>query len=250
MDSAGAAPSVNAAVESPQPVRHVDFMPWRRYAVHAVIWLLIAVTFVVAFRSGWKIRRSIFDIFQPIRFLDDDTRGCYWGLVASGPEGFLNQYDKMEPQLPRTARSAVWIPWLDYAPLRLLVMRHWGFYQRKYFPPDPDQSLLSAYRTSYEFMAPPLRFNGCDRKFSRVGLPFFLTRHWVLRSRGGKPRYPFDGVWQGAAAAVILWLSPDMMISSHAWVTWDTWIVPWLPCAARCLPASIGGLPRDWHAGN
>jgi hypothetical protein len=238
MDSSGAAPTQNAVVEIPCATARGDSIRWRKYAVHTLTWLLIALVFVMAFRVGWKIRRSIFDIFEPVRFLSDDSRGCYWGLVAAGPEGYLNQYDKMEPQLPERLDQR-WDPWLDYAPLRLLVMRNWGAYLYRHNYVDPNSTdLLNAYQTSFDFMAPPLYFNAAMEVFASV-CAFFLTRHWVLRAREGNPRYPFDGVWQGVAAAVVLWLSPDMMLSSHAWVTWDTWIVPWFLCAA--LLASL-----DW----
>jgi hypothetical protein len=237
MDSLGAVSLENSVVEIPPAPARDESAAWQFQAFRIVVWLLIAVVFAITFRLGWTIRRTIFDIFEPIRFISDDSRGCYWGLVASGPEGYLNQYDKMEPQLPERLDQR-WDPWLDYAPLRLLVMRHWGFYIRKYFPPDPSDSLLNAYRTSFAYMAPPLYFNAGMEVFGSV-CAFLLTRHWVLRANAGAPRYAFEGVWQGAGAAVILWLSPDMMLSSHAWVTWDTWIVPWFLCAA--LLASL-----DW----
>jgi hypothetical protein len=238
MDSPAAAPAENQVLDITYGTARVDSIRWRKYAFQAVGWVLIAVVFAVAFRTGWKIRRTIFDLFEPIRFLADDSRGCYWGLVAAGPEGYLNQYDKMEPQLPERLDER-WNPWLDYAPLRLLVMRGWGAYLYRHSYVDPNSNdLLNAYQTSFDFMAPPLYFNAAMEVFASV-CGFFLTRHWVLRANEGKPRYPFEGVWQGAAAAVILWLSPDMMLSSHAWVTWDTWIVPWFLCAA--LLASL-----DW----
>jgi hypothetical protein len=117
-------------------------------------------------------------------------------------------------------------------------MREWGFNIRKHFPPDPKDSLLNAYKTPYDYMAFVLRFNTCMELFGCV-CAFFLTRHWALRAGGGKRRYPFDGTWQGFAAALTLWLSPDMILSAHAWVTWDTWVVPWFLCTA--LLASL-----DW----
>ena len=61
---------------------------------------------------------------------------------------------------------------------------------------------------------------------------FFLTRLWVVRSNRGKPANYFDGVWQGAVAAILLWFNFDMLLSGHAWIQWDSWAVPWYLCAA------------------
>src|SRR5579864_5834531 len=112
MDTTEEAIDVSSKVTSPHD--------WRTYAVCSLIWLLIAAILILSYREGVRLRRWTFDITDPIRYLDDIHRGCYWGLVASGPEGYLNQYDKMEDEKPEWQDSR-WVPWLDYAPLRLLV---------------------------------------------------------------------------------------------------------------------------------
>jgi hypothetical protein len=211
---------------------------WRIYLLRSLIWLLIALVFAVAFRQGVRLRKWMYVTFDPIRFRADIYRGCYWGLIASGPEGYLNQYDKMEPQLPDRL-DARWIPWLDYAPLRLLIMEQWGAWQRVHFPPKPYVPLMRAWQPQYEFTAPVLWFNTAMEILAAV-CAFFLTRLWVIRGHGGgEPLHHFDGVWQGAVAALLLWFSPDLLISAHAWLTWDTWIIPWFLLTA--LLASL-----DW----
>ena len=132
----------------------------RIHAFRAVGWIGIAVVLIFAFRAGLSLRKWMFVTFEPVRFVFDDARAVYWGLEATGPEGYLNQYDKMEPQVPETEDSN-WIPWLDYAPFRLLVMRQWAAWQRTHFPPDPGRNLTDQYRTSYEFNRPVLIFNSC-----------------------------------------------------------------------------------------
>jgi len=210
---------------------------WGVYAWRALIWLLIAGVFWICFAEGLRLRRWVFDVADPIRFVGDMSRGTYWGLAASGPEGFLNQYDKMDPQVPEW-QDERWVPWLDYSPLRLLVMREWGEWQRVHYPPDPHVSLMDAWQRSYDFNAPVLQFNTCLEAFAAI-CAFFLTRHWVIRGNKGEPHGHFHGVWQGVLAALFIWFSPDMILSAHGWVQWDAWVVPWYLCG--CVLASL-----DW----
>jgi hypothetical protein len=211
--------------------------PWSACGLRALIWLLIAAVFWIAFIEGMRLRRWAFEITHPIRFIGDDSRGTYWGLLASGPEGYLNQYDKMGPEVPEW-QDQRWVPWLDYSPLRLLVMRQWGAWQRAYHPPDPNADLMDAWQRPYWFNAPVIRFNTVLEIFSCV-CAFFLTRLWVLRGSEGEIHGPLHGNWQGAVAALLVWFSADIIISAHVWIQWDSWIVPWYLCA--CLLASL-----DW----
>jgi hypothetical protein len=216
---------------------HANARFWKTIAFRILGWCLVVAIFVLAGALGWRLRHWAFDISDPIRFFDDTARGSMWGLIASGPEGYFNQYDKMEPEVPEWQDPA-WTPWLDYAPLRLLVMREWGAWQRKYHPPEPGTLPFDAWQRAYWFNEPVLRFNGTLEAFSAI-CAFFLTRLWVIRGRGAKPRGHFDGVWQGVVAALLLWFSPDIIVSAHVWFQWDSWAVPWYLCA--CLLASL-----DW----
>jgi hypothetical protein len=210
--------------------------PWRAYGFRALGWLMIAAVLCVSTVAGLRLRRWVFEITDPIRWAGDDTRGSYWGLLASGPEGYLNQYDKMGPEVPEWQDNS-WVPWLDYGPLRLLVMRQWGAWQRAHHPPDPDD-LFDAWQPPYWFNAPVLRFNTVLEGFAAI-CAFFLTRLWVVRGSAGEKHNHFHGVWQGIIAALSIWFSIDILINAHAWVQWDSWIVPWYLCA--CLLASL-----DW----
>jgi hypothetical protein len=95
------------------------------FVVRGAVWLLIAIVLGVSLGEGLQLRKWLYVTFEPIRFRPDIFRGCFWALTSSGPEGYLNQYDKMEPQIPDRLDSR-WVPWLDYAPLRLFVLREWG----------------------------------------------------------------------------------------------------------------------------
>src|ERR1700722_3599939 len=146
--------------------------PMRVYGLRALGWLVVAAVLGLSIPAGLSLRRWAFEISDPIRFVSDDMRGSYWGLLATGPEGFLNQYDKMAPEVPEWQDSR-WVPWLDYAPLRLLVMREWGAWQRAYHPPDPNH-LFDAWQRDYWFNAPVIHFNIALEALSAVAA-FFLT---------------------------------------------------------------------------
>jgi hypothetical protein len=230
MDALLSPPAEQISVRSPRP--------WPAYALRAVVWLIIILVCWISLVEGLRLRQWVFDMTDPIRFTNDTARGSMWGLIATGPEGYWNQYDKMDPEVPEWENSQ-WVPWLDYGPLRLLVMREWGAWQRKYHPPDPDNgSLMDAWQRPYWFNAPVLNFNIVLEMFSTV-CAFFLTRLWVIRGSAGEVHGPFHGTWQGVVAALMIWFSADIIISAHAWFQWDSWAVPWYLCA--CLLASL-----DW----
>jgi hypothetical protein len=224
------------ALRIEQPITG-DRRRWKTYVLRALIWLCIGAAMWVCAVEGLRVRRWIYDAADPIRFVDDMRRGTFWGLHASGPEGYFNQYDKMDAQVPEWQDSR-WAPWLDYSPLRLLVMREWGAWQWKHHPPKPGISLMDAWQRPYWFTAPVLRFNTVLEGFSAL-FAFLLTQHWVVRGTLAEKRGHFTGVWQGVAAALFIWFSPDMIVNAHAWPQWDTWVVPWYLCG--CLLASL-----DW----
>ncbi|MGD0139660.1 MAG: hypothetical protein ABSD28_12340 [Tepidisphaeraceae bacterium] len=226
-------PVVEPSADSPQ---RTSGRRWRVYALRSIGWLLIALVLALSIRQGLRLRRWVFDIADPIRFTDDTSRGVYWGLVASGPEGFLNQYDKMDPQVPEWQNS-LWVPWLDYGPLRLLVMDQWGAWIRANHPPEPGD-WDSEWQRPYEFNRPVLWFNTVLEGIAAI-CAFFLTWLWVLRGSAGEERGHFHGVWQGVVAALCIWFSLDILISAHAWFQWDSWVVPCY--LAACLLASL-----DW----
>jgi hypothetical protein len=232
---------MEATLSPPEPIdaplvrsqRH-----WTGHALRAVMWVIVILVLWISLVEGLRLRWWVFNLTDPIRFINDTARGSYWGLIASGPEGYWNQYDKMDPEVPEWENSQ-WVPWLDYGPLRLLVMREWGEWQRKYHPPDPNLgSLMDAWQRDYWFNAPVIRFNIALEMFAAV-CAFFLTRLWVIRGSVGEIHGPFHGTWQAVVAALMIWFSADIIISAHAWFQWDSWAVPWYLCA--CLLGSL-----DW----
>jgi hypothetical protein len=169
-----------------------------------------------------------------------------WGLEATGPEGFLNQYEKMAIEQPQ------WSTFLDYSPLRLLVVRQWALYLRDHFPEVNSVPQSQAYdralprrtrnggtpsqlKLSFNFHLPVLCFSaGLDLLGSIAA--FFLTRLWVRRTTRASSRLwlgqYLHGTWQGLIAATLLWFNPNVLLNGYGWPTWDTWVVPMFLLAA------------------
>ncbi|MDB5327316.1 MAG: hypothetical protein JWM57_2885, partial [Phycisphaerales bacterium] len=140
----------------------------------AAAWLIVLAISIASLAGGWWIRRQTFDLFDAIHFENDIRRGSMWGLICNGPEGFRNQYDKMELEADHWEE---WHEWLDYAPLRLLVMTRWADWIRTTYPTVVSESSPSSvYRNvipfedrgsgrpdhleaSYQFHRPLLLFN-------------------------------------------------------------------------------------------
>jgi hypothetical protein len=214
----------STALSEPIALRSINFVFGKPF----LLWTFIAVLASVSAIEGWALRRWVWDITDPLRFTPDTERHCYWALETTGPEGFLNQYEKMAIQTRR------WDIFLDYVPLRLLVMQRWGVYLRSHFPDIASDRPENAYQRSYEFSAPLLRFNAAMDGLAAI-CAFFVTRHWVRQGRSNQ----YAGIWQGLIAGLLIWFNPAILLSAYAWPTWDSWIIPMFLLAA--LLASM-----DW----
>ena len=195
--------------------------------------ILIALAIFLFFigKTGLTWRRWVWDTTVPIRFWNDIDRGYDWGR-KSATEGYLNQYEKMQPQQPND------VNWLDYPPLRLGVMTLWGKWSLLHFP----KVKIWHQDHSYALTEPVLHFNLAMEILGLVGA-FFLTRLWANR-RNPVPasdslRYFFRGWIPGLVTVLLLWFNPAIVISAYGWPTWDLWIIPMFLLAA--LLASL-----DW----
>ncbi|HEY1922592.1 MAG TPA: hypothetical protein VGG44_07475, partial [Tepidisphaeraceae bacterium] len=169
-----------------------------------------------------------------------------WGLECIGPEGFLNQYDKMAVEQPD------WRTFLDYSPLRLLVVRQWAIYLERRFPEvktvPPDEAYDTAFppeerssespaqlQRSLEFLFPLLTFSAALDLIGAIAA-FFLTRLWVRRTTSTRSSswlmQHFHGTWQGLIAATLFWFNPNTLLNAYGWPTWDTWVAPMFLLAA------------------
>ncbi len=179
--------------------------------------------------EGVQLRRWASMQLEPIRFRGDIQRGFRYGRRAT-LEGYLDLYDRYLAETRDRYRE------LDYAPLRLMIMRTWAAQTLEAFP-DAE-----TWRHGHAFTAPALRINTAIELFGAVGV-FLLVRLWVVRARarfGGEDDEPPLGrraVWReavrpmrgwglGLIGAGLLWFNPAAILSSHGWPTWDIWIVP------------------------
>src|ERR1700721_323677 len=105
-------------------------MRWKKYAPFAG-WCAICLVVGFSFVAGLAVRRAVWDVTSPIRF-GDIQNGFRWAMASSGPQGYLNQYDREDNEQPN------WGIWLDYAPLRLLLMDQWGHWARPHSPRPMD----------------------------------------------------------------------------------------------------------------
>jgi hypothetical protein len=200
-------------------------------------WGIVGIIAVASLIIGVRLMRWTYETTDPVRFSDDVIHGMYWGFAANGPEGFLNQYEKMAVQ------EAGWLNWLDYAPLRLMVISRWTDWLSTHYPEavaerDPEHG----GRPAFPLIAPLLGFNLAMIGIGAVSA-FGLTRLWVRRA-SGRPGH-FTGVWQGTAAALMFWFNPATLISAFGWPTWDIWVAPiyllaaWLASAEWWFAAGI-----------
>ncbi len=215
-------------------------------------WLIFIMICLVSLHYGLAAREWTFRATDQIHFFSDINRGYMWG-IRSARDGYLNIYEKQKDQQPWDN------PFIDYAPLRLAVMRNWGQWVLAHYPDATDNNR----RNDYEFHQPVLKFNTAISIFGAIGI-FLLTRFHIRRSyesveRGtlsrmirrffhlsdervllpARPRPPFCGNWQGLLAAISFWLNPAVLISAYGWPTWDMWIIPFFVWAAyaACIDA-------------
>jgi len=141
----------------------------------SAILLLMVIFGFFAGRAGLHFRHWMWDTTVPLRFVGDIDRGYRLGRHCA-VEGYLNQYEKMQPQQPTDH------DWLDYAPLRLGVMALWGKWSLVHYP----RVFYWKGNQSYALTAPVMQFN---LFMEVVGLisAFFLTRVWAIRGSSSPP---------------------------------------------------------------
>jgi hypothetical protein len=205
---------------------------WSIWSQRIYILVVIALIGCYAGQYGVRFRHWMWDTTVPIRSVSEIDRGYQWGQI-SAKEGYLNQYEKMQPQQPTDDN------WLDYAPLRLAVMTYWGKCSITHFPQvdkwDKNQS--------FALTAPVLHFNLFTEVIGLI-CAFFLTRLWYLRFNPA-PKDPdslsyfFRGWIPGFATVLLLWFNPAIVLSAYGWPASDMWIIP--PFLLAAFLASV-----DW----
>jgi len=153
-------------------------------------------------------------------------------------KGYLSFYDRVAEQANhRDAANPRY--GLDYSPVRLLIMSSWMKHTLDAHPDAAD------YR--HEFAWPLLHFNTAMAGLASIAM-FATVVAWRRRcdaarvgtglsppflAAGRAPVFqPHDRAWMAALfAALILWLNPAVVMDSHGFVQWDTWIIPFVLAA-------------------
>jgi hypothetical protein len=203
-------------------------------------WLLFAAVVSISLYAGIPLRFWTFDTFDAAHCQGDTQRQIFWGLNGLGPEGILNQYDKMAIEPPDAQ------PFLDYSPLRLAAMYGWAACVKHRFPDIESVPRLRAYdygvppdsRGSYKpadlartrkFYEPILWFN-VFMDLIGAAAAFEVTRFWVKKTRVVS-NFPqslgseYRSVALGLLAALFFWFNPNVLLDAYGWPTWDVWVV-------------------------
>ena len=128
--------------------------------------------------------------------------------------------------------------YLDYPPLRLLVMSIWAKQVRAKFPGVEDGTP--------EYVEPLLSVNLLCELVTAAGI--FCSLGWESGGLLARPirvsciasRRPSAAWVCGLLAASVAWLEPSLILDAHAWPQWDVWILPFY------LFAAIAALTRRW----
>ena len=210
---------------------------------------LLALTLVALFAAGILLRQYTWRQTTHLRFQRDIVNGFYWGTqtLAEGHRfspkaksdswpvlirGYLSLYDRVEDDAFEKNY------YLDYPPLRLLVMSIWAREVRAKFPGAEDGTPA--------YVEPLLTVNTICELVTAIGV-FLLVRLGIRRASGATDlgwlhRLPLEtrGWIAGLIAASVTWLEPSLILDAHAWPQWDSWILPFY------LFAALAALNQRW----
>lgn len=211
--------------------------------------ILLALVLLALLAGGIALRHYAWRETTHLRFQRDIANGFYWGSqtltegrrLSPGEEGdswstlargYLGLYERVQKEAYENNY------YLDYPPLRLLVMSIWAKEVRAKFPGAEDGTP--------EYVEPLLRVNLCAELVTALGI-FLLVRLGVRRASGVTDsgllhRLPaVERGWVcGLVAASVAWLEPSLILDAHAWPQWDCWILPFY------LFAALAALTRRW----
>ena len=211
--------------------------------------VLLGLVLLAVVIGGLGLRRYTWRETTHLRFQRDIVNGFYWGSqtlaegrrLSPGEEGdswatFARGYLSLYERVQDDAYESNF--YLDYPPLRLLVMSVWAKEVRAKFPGAEDGTP--------EYVEPLLNVNVFCELLTAVGV-FLLVRLGVRRASGATDsgllhRLPLrERGWMcGLVAASVAWLEPSLILDAHAWPQWDCWILPFY------LFAALASLTRRW----
>jgi hypothetical protein len=170
---------------------------------------------LLALAAGVWARSLTWEYTEPIRYRGDLRSGFRWGSWANRV-GYLNLYDEV-------VRSGAEGYPVDYPPLRLLVMSQWAKWVAWRHP--------GAF-TSTAAVVPLRAFNLACEVATAAGLGLLV---W-LWTTGGRPgddptRAARRRLALGAAAGLLFWFNPAVILDAHGFPQWDVWALPFFVAA-------------------
>jgi len=197
-----------------------------RLAVGLVALLLVLGTVYV----GKDVRKWAWQATSTVRYRPDIENAFLWGQF-SNIVGVRYTYDEV---LRRHGGDYSHQFKLDYPPLRLLVAAAWTELLQKI---DPG---IRKWRNEYVLNFPLLYLNYLTQIVTAVVL-FVLVRLWYLRHHGaseaGQAARSTAALLAGLAAAMLLLFNPALILNSHGWPQWDSWLIVFF--AGAVLAASV-----------
>lgn len=211
--------------------------------------IILGLLLLALLAGGVRLRGYAWRETTHLRFQRDIVNGFYWGsqTLAEGrrlspgdkadswrtfARGYLGLYDRVQNEAYESNY------YLDYPPLRLLIMSTWARAVREKFPGAEDGTP--------EYVEPLLRVNLLCELLTALGI-FLLVRLGVRRASGATDSGllhrlpPAERGWVcGLLAASVAWLEPSLILDAHAWPQWDCWILPFY------LFAALAALTRRW----
>lgn len=192
-----------------------------------VVALLLALGIIYV---GKDVRKWTWQETAAIRYRPDIENAFLWGQF-SNIVGVRYTYDEL---LRRHGGDYSHQFKLDYPPLRLLVAAAWTELLQKI---DPG---IRKWRNEYVLTFPLLYLNYLTQIVTAVIL-FLLVRLWYLRHHradpAGQAARARAALLAGVAAGLLLLFNPALILNSHGWPQWDSWLLVFF--AGAVLAASV-----------
>ena len=200
--------------------------------IRVVVWTCLAVFVLVAIVLGLQMRKWTYEHNTTLWFYNDIEKNLEYGQRALD-EGWLNVYGNVLKEREYDGKY-----YLDYWPLRLLVMRQWASWVDSRYGPH------AYWRGGWEFTSPVLMLNMAMELAAVVAI-FLLIWMWRRRDareegvrkllhdageRGQEDLFRDDGGFRGVGPALIgallAWFSPATQINAYVWPGYDVWVLP------------------------
>jgi hypothetical protein len=192
-----------------------------RLLLLTTLWLAIVIVSACLFRVGIQLRHWAWTNTENLHFQSDVTHAYGWGTDAD-QNGLLSLYRQIRADYGDTPDLD---HGLDYAPLRLTIMKFWAHWVNQHFSPEDEWDTTK----SYAFHKPLLMINAACEAAAAVGVVLVLRLMRRIAYPGADPSSTLRGVLREylplVIAALLVWFNPGLILND-CWPQWDAWILP------------------------